>query len=313
MATVMITGGTGMIGSALTKSLIDKGYNVIILTRGKEKIVSATGAMEYSKWDVEKGEIDKDAVKRADFIIHLAGAGIADKRWTRRRKLEIVNSRVEGGKLLAKALKEYTNQVKAVITASAIGWYGPDPTIPNPHPFTETDPASSDFLGSTCKQWEQSLEPVTELGKRLVKIRTGIVLSKKGDVLGEFRKPLRFGIATILGNGKQVMSWVHLDDLVRIYITAIENEKLHGTYNAVAPKPVANKELVITLAKKIKGNYFIPVHVPSFVLRTVLGQMSIEVLKSATVSSEKIKMAGFVFQFPTIEAALNHIEIKDKN
>ena len=148
--------------------------------------------------------------------------------------------------------------MKAVITASAIGWYGPDPVIPNPNPFRETDPSSDDFLGSTCKLWEQSLEPVTALGIRLVKIRTGIVMSKKGDVLAEFRKPLRFGLATILGNGKQVMSWIHLDDLVRVYITAIENEKLHGAFNAVAPRPVTNKELVTTLAKKKRGSFFYP-------------------------------------------------------
>ena len=130
-------------------------------------------------WDIEKQEIDKAAIAKADFIIHLAGAGVADRRWTKKRKQEIVNSRVKGGELLAKALEEYPNHVKAVITASAIGWYGPDPVIPNPHPFNEIDPSSNDFLGSTCRLWEQSLEPVKASGIRLVKIRTGIVLSKK--------------------------------------------------------------------------------------------------------------------------------------
>ena len=311
MTTVMITGGTGMIGTALTKSLLEKGYHIIVITRGKENKHPGPGNIEYVNWDIEKQEIDKAAIAKADYIIHLAGAGVADRRWTKKRKQEIVNSRVKGGELLAKALEEYPNHVKAVITASAIGWYGPDPVIPNPHPFNEIDPSSNDFLGSTCRLWEQSLEPVKASGIRLVKIRTGIVLSKKGDVLGEFRKPLRFGIATILGNGRQVMSWIHLDDLVRVYITAIENEKFHGAYNAVAPHPVNNKELVITLAKKRKGSYFVPVYVPSFALRLVLGEMSIEVLKSATVSADKIRAAGFIFQFPTIEAALNNLESND--
>ena len=309
MATAMITGGTGMIGTALTKSLREKGYNVIILTRDRHEQSSNDSGIEYVNWDVEKQYIDKDVINRADFIIHLAGAGVADKRWTKKRKQEIVNSRVKGGELLVKALSGYPNKVKAVITASAIGWYGPDPVIPNPNPFRETDPSSDDFLGSTCKLWEQSLEPVTALGIRLVKIRTGIVMSKKGDVLAEFRKPLRFGLATILGNGKQIMSWIHLDDLVRVYITAIENEKLHGAFNAVAPRPVTNKELVTTLAKKKRGSFFIPVYVPSFALRIVLGEMSIEVLKSATVSADKIKAAGFVFQFPTLKAALENTEV----
>ena len=311
MTTVMITGGTGMIGTALTKSLLEKGYHLIVITRGKEIKHPGPGNIEYVNWDIEKQEIDKAAIAKADYIIHLAGAGVADRRWTKKRKQEIVNSRVKGGELLAKALEEYPNHVKAVITASAIGWYGPDPVIPNPHPFNEIAPSSNDFLGSTCRLWEQSLEPVKASGIRLVKIRTGIVLSKKGDVLGEFRKPLRFGIATILGNGRQVMSWIHLDDLVRAYITAIENEKFHGAYNAVAPHPVNNKELVITLAKKRKGSFFVPVYVPSFALRLVLGEMSIEVLKSATVSADKIRAAGFIFQFPTIEAALNNLESND--
>jgi uncharacterized protein (TIGR01777 family) len=167
----------------------------------------------------------------------LAGAGIADKRWTKKRKKEIRDSRVKSSGLIVKSLSELPNNVKAVVSASAIGWYGADSVIPNPKPFREDDPPDAGFLGETCREWEAGIEPVTGLGKRLVKLRTAIVMSNAGGALKEFKNPLRFGVAPILGNGRQVMSWIHIDDLVRLYIAAIENEKLEGVYNAAAPYP----------------------------------------------------------------------------
>lgn len=305
MATVLITGGTGMIGTALTGALLERNYSVIILTRGKTKINNRppSSKVRYASWDIEKQTIDKEAIASTDFIIHLAGAGVGDKRWTEKRKKQIVDSRVNSCELLVKAIREYPNTIKAVVSASAIGWYGPDAVTPNPSPFTEEAAAANDFLGQTCKQWEESIAPVTQSGKRLVRLRTGIVLSKKGGVLDEFKKPLNVGIATILGDGKQVMSWIHIDDLVRLYIAAIENENMHGSYNAVAPSPVSNKELVLQLARS-KGGFYIPVPIPSFVLKIVLGEMSIEVLKSATVSAQKTLETGFIFSHPSIAAAL---------
>jgi uncharacterized protein len=204
-------------------------------------------------------------------------------------------------------LKTIPNKVKAVVSASAIGWYGSDPIIPNPKPFEENNPADETFLGNTCKQWEESIEPVTQSGKRLVKLRIGIVLSKDGGALSEFKKPLQFGVAAILGNGKQIISWIHIDDLVRMFIAAIENSTMNGVYNAVAPVPVSNKNLTIQLAKSRK-KFFIPVHVPSFILKLILGEMSIEVLKSATVRSNKIELTGFNFKFPTVTAALSNLK-----
>ncbi|MEP6725196.1 MAG: TIGR01777 family oxidoreductase [Bacteroidota bacterium] len=308
MPTVLITGGTGMIGKALTNLLLQKGYDVIVVTRGKPDQKSAANAgLSYAYWNVLKQTIDIAAVQKADFIIHLAGAGVADKRWRKKRKNEIVESRTQSSALLVKALKDNSNQVKAVISASAIGWYGADPVIPNPRPFTETDPAENDFLGETCRQWEESIEPVTQLGKRLVKLRTGIVLSKEGGALNEFIKPLRLGIAAILGSGKQIISWIHIDDLCRMYLQAIEDESMEGVYNAVAPRPVSNKELTIDLAKAVKGKFYIALYVPSFVLKIVLGEMSIEVLKSTTVSANKIRGDKFNFIYPSIEAAVNQL------
>lgn len=295
MATVLITGGTGMIGQALTKTLLVKDYRVIILTRGKS-LSSAGHKLSYAAWDINRQTIDPGSIAAADHIIHLAGANVAEKRWIQKRKKEIIDSRIRSAELLVRSIKEIPNSIRSVVTASGIGWYGPDPATPNPRPFTEDDPAYPDFLGQTCKQWEESLVPVTQLGKRLVRLRTGVVVSKEGGVVKEFLKPLRFGLATILGNGKQVMSWIHIDDLVRIYIDAIENEAMNGVYNAVAPEPVTNKTFVLQLARAHQ-KFYIPFYVPAFVLRTVLGEMSIEVLKSATVSGEKIVATGFKFEY----------------
>lgn len=295
MATVLITGGTGLIGKALTKALVANNYGVIILTREKPASSGDT-RVSYARWDIGTQYIDADAIGRADHIIHLAGANVGEKRWTGKRKKEIVDSRVKSSELLVKAIREIPNHIRTVVSASAIGWYGPDPEAA-PRPFTESDPPADDFLGQTCRQWEASIAPVAQAGKRLVKIRTGIVLSKEGGALREFEKPLHAGIAAILGNGRQVISWIQIDDLVRIYIAAIENEKMEGAYNAVAPQPVSNKTFVTALARA-KKRFYLPVHVPAFALRLALGEMSIEVLKSTTVSSEKIRATGFVFHYP---------------
>jgi uncharacterized protein (TIGR01777 family) len=306
MATVLITGGTGLIGQALTTALLAKGYKIIVLTRNA-KGKKAIPGVSYAQWDVAAQTIDSGAITQADYIVHLAGANVAQHRWTEERKQEIVQSRVESSALLVKALQQNGNNVKAVISASAIGWYGADPHLPNPKPFVETDTAAPDFLGTTCVQWERSVAPVAEMGKRLVLLRTGIALSNKDGAYAEFKKPLRFGTATVLGSGRQVVSWIHIDDLVKLYIQAIENESWSGVYNAVAPHPVSNKQLIQTIAKQ-RGGFYITVHVPELALKTALGEMSIEVLKSATVSSSKIEQAGYTFLFPHIEAAVQHLQ-----
>ena len=297
-----------MIGSALTNELLKRNYDVIILTRSPEKY-SNTSRLSYAKWDTEKQTIDGVAVTRADYIIHLAGEGVAEKRWTTKRKNKIAESRINGSALLIKALQENVNNVKAVVAASGIGWYGSqsDSKGSEKNPFDENDPAAEDFLGTTCKEWEASIDPVMSSGKRLVKFRTGIVLSKEGGALKEFKRPLKFGIATILGNGKQIVSWIHLDDLVRLYIYALEMERLNGVYNAVAPHPVTNKKLIVQLAKTIRGKFYVPIFIPSFILKIVFGELSIEVLKSAAVSCKKIKSEGYHFLYPSLSAAIHHV------
>ncbi len=305
MTTVLITGGSGMIGTALTKELVASGYRIIILTRNPSGFRNSE-RIQYAAWDPSRQTIDASAIQAADYIIHLAGANVAEGRWTQKRKREIIDSRVQSGQLLVKAMSENTNHIKAVISSSAIGYYGPDAMIPNPKPFRETDPPIHDFLSGVVQKWEAAISQITQQNKRLVILRTGIVLSNEGGAYTEFKKPLRFGMAAVLGNGKQVVSWIHIHDLVRMYIRAIENESMNGIYNAVAPAPVTNRELVLSIARHNK--FYIPIQVPSFVLKTMLGEMSIEVLKSTTVSSEKIQGEGFVFDYSTVEEAVNELE-----
>ncbi|WP_462249549.1 TIGR01777 family oxidoreductase [Ferruginibacter sp.] len=307
MQTVLISGGTGLLGKALTKHLTAKGYGVIILSR---QLPAANGQLpgtniSYAKWDVKQQQMDIEALQKADYIIHLAGAGVMEKKWTEEYKKEIVSSRTESAKLIVESLKQNPNKVKAVISASAIGYYGEDKN--DGKFFTEDDPADDNFLGETCKLWEESITPVTALNKRLVKLRIGIVLSKNGGALKEFITPLKMGVAAILGNGKQMISWIHIDDLCRLFLFAVENEKINGVYNAVAPAAVNNKTLTLTLAKKMKRLFYIPFYVPVLILKIMLGNRSIEILKSATVSCKKIIAAGFDFKFENIETALEDI------
>lgn len=302
MATILITGGTGLVGRALSHYLVDQGHKCIVLTRNTGSWPSLKG-IRYAAWDLGTGMYEAAAFEQADYIVNLAGAGVADKRWTDARKKEIRDSRVKGGALLVNALQTVSHNIKAVISASAIGYYGADPVIPNTRPFTENDPAASGFLGTTCRDWEAAVQPITEMNIRMVTLRIGIVLSRKGGALKEFLKPLRFGVAAVLGNGKQMISWIHLDDLVRMIAYAIEQETMTGVYNAVAPAPVNNYQLTGQLAK-LKNKFYIPLKVPAFVLKTMMGEMSEEILKSATVSAAKIQSAGFGFLYKDIRSAL---------
>lgn len=297
-----------MIGTALVRELTAKGYDIIILSRS---VRTPAKNISYAQWDPALGQINAEAVKKADYVVHLAGANVADGRWTEKRKAEIVDSRVKSGELLVKTIAGTPNRIQAVISFAATGWYGPDPQIPNPKPFTENDPPASDFLATTCHKWEEAIKPVTASGKRLVILRAGIVLSDEGGAYREFRKTLPLGVASVLGSGHQVVSWIHIDDIVRITIEAIENTSFSGVYNAVAPNPVSNKKIITTIASQRKKPY-VTVNVPGIALRTLLGEMSIEVLKSATVSSARLQSAGFRFFFEDIGTAVFNLESRLK-
>jgi hypothetical protein len=242
------------------------------------------------------------ALEQADHIVHLAGANVAEKRWTASRKKEICDSRVKSGRLLTSALQKLSKRPVSFISASAIGWYGADASYPAT-PFREEAPYDRSFLGETCKQWEDSIQELPAMDIRTVILRIGIVLSRKGGALPEFIKPLRLGVAPILGSGKQVISWIQLEDLVAMIVFAIEQPRLRGVYNAVAPAPATQQQLMNTLAQLTK-RFFIPVPVPSWILQVVMGEMSIEVLKSTTVSADKILATGFSFRYPMLREAL---------
>lgn len=308
MDTVLITGGTGLVGRALTDLLTEVGYKVIILSR-QDGQTSDNALVSYARWDISGQTIDEKAIGEADYIVHLAGANVGDKRWSASRKKEILDSRTQSAELLYTALEKYPNKVKKIISASGIGFYGPD----QGRPFTENDPPHQDFLGTTCIAWENSVLKMQQLGKKVVILRTGLALSKEGGALKEFYKPLQFGFATILGSGDQYVSWIHLHDLVRIYLSTIVNHELEGIYNAVAPQEVKHKELVLTMAQAARRKSFLPVYVPAFALKLALGELSIEVLKSCRASSAKIQATGFVFSYPGIKSAMEELFKTESN
>ncbi len=296
MASILITGGSGLIGNHLARKLTDKGYSIAILARSKH----LNEAIPAYTWDIDKHEIENKALKSVDYIIHLAGANIGSKRWTSKRKKQIVDSRVKSGQLLFEKLKENKNQVKAFISASAIGYYG---AITTDHIFTETDPPGSDFLGDTCKQWEQSADHFEQLGIRTVKIRTGVVLTKKHGALAKMMIPFKLGIGSVLGTGEQFMPWIHIDDLCGIYIKAVEDIQMQGVYNAAAPDYKTNREFTETLARVLKKLVWFP-DTPALLLRLIFGKAADIILKGSRVSPEKIINAGYHFKFHDLENAL---------
>lgn len=301
MATVLISGGTGLIGKKLSKMLRERGYDVRILSR------KPSNNNNFIHWDINKNFIQDSALQKVDTIIHLAGEGIADKRWSGERKKEILDSRVKSTRLLFDLLSKTNHEVKQFISASAIGYYSER----GDELMKEENIPANDFLGQTCNAWEYEVDKISTLNIRTVKIRTGIVLSTAGGALQKMTTPFKFGIGSALGDGKQWMSWIHEDDLCNMYIYAIENKNLNGAYNAVAPEPVTNNEFSITLASVLKRPYWFP-KVPSFILKLIFGEMAIVVLGSTKASSEKISTTGFKFKFENLRDCLTDLFQKKK-
>jgi len=294
MKKILISGGTGLIGKRLSLLLKSKGYEVRLLSRNKNSVSD----YQTFLWNIEESYIDEQAFKDVDYIIHLAGAGIADKKWTKKRKQTIINSRVLSTELLLQTVNRLKIPIKAFISSSAIGYYG---SITSDTIFEESHQPASDFLGEVCKKWEDSVFKCKDKNIRTLAIRTGIVLSKNGGALSKMKTQ----IISPLGNGRQYMPWIHIDDLCEMYIKAIEDESMEGVFNGVSPEHQTNKSFSKILAKSLKRP-FLPIGVPSFILKLVFGEMATILLNGSRISSNKIKNIGFQFKFKTLQEALKN-------
>ncbi len=294
---VLISGGSGLIGSHLTNLLTNSGYEVRHLSRS----VSGSESVKTYKWDIRKMEVDPAALD-VDYIIHLAGAGVADRKWTESRKKEILDSRVNSTQLLFENIKENKIDLKGFISASAIGIYGLDT---GRKLVDEDSPQATDFLAQVVKEWEQEVDRFSEIDIPVSKIRIGVVLANEGGALPKMKKPIEFGVGAPLGSGEQYMSWIHFQDLCKIFQWVLSEGKWE-VFNAVAPNPVTNKELTKAIAKVLKKPLFLP-NVSSFVLKGMLGEMAGIVLGGNNVSSNKLVDSGFNFEFQDLESALRDL------
>ena len=294
MANILITGGSGLIGKTLISKLLKENHSVSILSRSSKKIKNVATYL----WNINSEEIDDNAFNNIDFIIHLAGAGIADIRWTQKRKQEIIDSRVKSTQLLYKKVKENQVQLKGFISSSAIGYYG---AVTSDKEFTETDDFATDFLGTVCHLWEKSILQFKKADIQTTIFRTGIVLSNNGGALAKMKTP----VVTPIDSGKQWMPWIHIDDLCQMYLDAV-NGKLNGIYNAVAPEHITNYSFSKLFAKSIK-RLFLRFGPPSFLLRMLFGELSIILLTGSKISSKRILDAGFKFKYPNLESAFRQI------
>ena len=295
MEKVLITGGSGLIGRRLSFLLKSRGYEVRILSRSN----NPKNNYKTFVWNVSEQYINDSAFEGLNHIIHLAGAGIADKRWSEKRKKEIIASRVASTNLLYNSVKRLKTPLNSFISASATGYYG---AVTSETIFEEKDKPAKDFLGKVCSLWEDSIFQFNEIKIRTVALRTGIVLSKDGGALKKMKTP----IITSLGNGKQYMPWIHIDDLCELYIKAIQDEQFKGAFNAVSSEHISN----LSFSKKISKIFnhpFLAIGVPSFILQIVFGEMSTIILNGSRISANKIQQAGFKFKFENLEKALKNL------
>ena len=294
---VLISGGSGFIGKHLTRLLIEKGFSVSILSRSAQQ---NTADISYYKWDVPNHFIEENAVLKADYIVHLAGENIAEKRWTTQRKAEIIDSREQSIQLIYSVLKNNNKKLDAFVSASAIGIYG---ALNGEEICTENTSTANDFLGVCCQKWEQAADTVAALQIRTVKIRTGLVLGKNGGFLEKLIPIFKFGLGAALGSGKQYMPWIHLDDLCGIYLEAIVNNNMVGAYNAAVEDETTNTFFSKALARVLDYSLWLP-NIPAFLIRIRLGEMAKIVLTGRRVSSDKIEKTGFQFRYKNLELAL---------
>lgn len=295
MKKILITGGSGLVGKKITALLESKGYQVAWLSRDPKRNQQLSFA-----WDIKNKYVDPEVITWADGILHLAGEGVADKRWTAERKSAILKSRTASTALIFEAIKRSSKVPAVLVSASAVGYYGFDT---KEDLVDEDSPAGEDFLASVVQAWENSVQQIASLGLRTVLLRIGIVLDKNGGALKEMMKP---PVTAPLGTGRQWMSWIQIEDLAEMFLWALENEKASGVYNAVGPNPATNAELT-KVAAKFAGKPYVGIGVPAFGLKLALGEMAQMVLGGNKVSSKKIQEAGFKFKYPELEGALREL------
>jgi uncharacterized protein (TIGR01777 family) len=297
---VLITGATGLVGQELVKLLLQNGISVNYLTSSMSKLSNKTNYKGFY-WNINTNEINVDAFDGVEVIIHLAGATVA-KRWTKSYKQEILESRINSTKLLFSTLSSLKNNVTQVISASAVGIY---PSSINQIYHEEDEVVDNSFLGRLVNKWEEEVDYFEELNIKVTKIRIGIVLAKKGGALQEMVKPTKYGVGAAFGSGKQYQSWIHIDDLVNVFLFTITN-KLSGIYNAVSPYPVTNAQLTKAIAKKLSKPFFLP-NIPKFVMKLILGEMHQILFSSQNVSSKKLLNKNFQFKYAALDKALDNL------
>lgn len=296
---ILITGGTGLIGKKLTEILLNKGHSVSILSRSKKENTK----VNFYTWDIVNNKIEKEAIQKADYIIHLAGANVGEGRWTNKRKKEIIDSRVLSGNLLFEAVKAHNPNLKGFISSSAVGYYG---MVTQEKPFAETDKAGEDFLAKVCEKWEFSALRFNKINVRTVIMRTGVVLDVADGALAKLLTPIKLGIGSGLGTGKQAMPWIHLDDICNMYVKAIEDSKMEGIYNGVAPEKITNQEFSKAVAKTLNKPFWFP-NVPKIAIRLILGEQAIIALEGSPISCKKIETSGFKFKYRKLKSALDNL------
>ena len=299
MAKVLISGGTGSIGLLMAEYLHDRGHEVGLLSRSERP----NSRFQTYQWDPEENTLDPEALDSCEYIIHLAGAGIADKAWTKERKKEIIDSRVNSTDLLYNKVVELKPPLKAFISASAVGYYG---QVTSDRIFVEKNKAANDFVGKTCFLWEQAAERFEDLGIRTVRLRIGIVLMKRGGALEKMAKPVQMGFGAILGSGRQYIPWIHWKDLISLFDKAITDTRMSGAYNAVAPSFDTNAEFTKALGRALGKRIWLP-NAPGFILKALPGERASLLLNGSRVSAEKVVSLGFDFEYSDIDAALQDL------
>lgn len=297
---VLITGATGLIGQEITKQLNAKNITVHYFSTQKSNLKNLNNYKGFY-WNIPAKTIDSEAFEGVTHIIHLAGASIS-KRWTKSYQKEILESRILSTQLLIDFLKNNSNQVKQVITASAIGIYKSDDST---YYSEDNTTYNNSFLSEVVQQWENASQQFTSLNINVCTIRIGLVMAKNGGMLPQISAPIKFGLGAVMGNGNQWQSWIHINDLAKLFIFAIENN-LIGIYNGVAPNPISHQEMTKIIAKVTKRPLFLP-NIPQFIMKLFLGSMHELLFESQKVSAEKILNAGFEFEYTNFESVANDL------